>query len=67
MEHFLVCIENNLTVLLLQIKFRECSQSLSPKSFVFLSHIKNCSFVSCAVWVRNLVSHFEGGTQTEGF
>jgi hypothetical protein len=22
---------------------------------------------SCTVWVRNLVSHFEGGTQTEGF
>jgi hypothetical protein len=25
------------------------------------------SVASCAVWVRGLVSHFEGGTQTEGF
>jgi hypothetical protein len=47
----------------------------SPKSFVFPSNIKkpkdksiqNCNFASCAVWVRNLVSHFEEGTQTEGF
>jgi hypothetical protein len=47
----------------------------SPKSFVFHSHInkpkgqnvRNCYFASCAVWVRNLISHFEGGTQTEGF
>jgi hypothetical protein len=28
---------------------------------------KNCNFVTCIVWVRNLVSHFEGGIQTEGF
>jgi hypothetical protein len=43
--------------------------------FVFPPHIKktkdqniqNCNFASCAVWVRNLVSHFEEGTQTEGF
>jgi hypothetical protein len=28
---------------------------------------KNCNFAGCAVWVRNLVSHFGGGTQTEGF
>jgi hypothetical protein len=25
------------------------------------------NFASCAVWVRNLVSHSEGGTQTESF
>jgi len=33
-------------------------------------HIKNtqnCNFASCAVWVRNLVSRFKGGTQTEDF
>jgi hypothetical protein len=24
-------------------------------------------FASCTVWVRNLVSHFERGTKTEGF
>jgi hypothetical protein len=24
--------------------------------------IYNCNFASCTVWVRNLVSHFEGGT-----
>jgi hypothetical protein len=49
--------------------------SFSPKSFVFPYHnkkpkdqnIQNCNFSSCAVWVRNMVSHFEGGTQTEGF
>jgi hypothetical protein len=23
---------------------------------------QNCNFASCAVWLRNLVSHFEGGT-----
>jgi hypothetical protein len=53
-----------------KIKFRECLLLFSPKSFVFLSHIKttkdeniqNCNFASCAVWVQNLVSHFEGGT-----
>jgi hypothetical protein len=28
---------------------------------------KNNNFSSCAVWVRNFVSHFKGGTQTEGF
>jgi hypothetical protein len=28
---------------------------------------KNCNFASCAVWVRKLVPHFGGGTQTEGF
>jgi len=28
---------------------------------------QNCNFASYAVWVRNLVSHFEGGTYTEGF
>jgi hypothetical protein len=51
-----------------QIKFREHLLLFSPKSFVFPSHIKNkdwnmqnCNFASCAVWVRNLVSHFEGG------
>jgi hypothetical protein len=30
-------------------------------------NIQNCNLVSCTVWVRNLVSHFEGGTETEGF
>jgi hypothetical protein len=25
------------------------------------------NFASCIVWVRNLVSDFEGGTQTESF
>jgi hypothetical protein len=29
--------------------------------------IYKTNFASCAVWVRNLVSHFEGGIQTEGF
>jgi hypothetical protein len=29
--------------------------------------LQNGNFASCAVWVRNLVFHFEGGTQTEGF
>jgi hypothetical protein len=40
--------------------------------FAFSSHIKkpkckniqNCNFASCAVWVRNLVPHFVGGTQS---
>jgi hypothetical protein len=27
----------------------------------------NCNFASCAVWVRNLVSHFGGGTKTDIF
>jgi hypothetical protein len=53
-----------------KIKFRECLLLFSPKSFVFPSHMKkledlniqNCNFASCAVWVRNLVSHFERGT-----
>jgi hypothetical protein len=26
--------------------------------------MQNCNFSSCTVSVRNLVSHFEGGTQT---
>jgi hypothetical protein len=30
-------------------------------------NIQNCNFASCAVWVRNLVSHFAKETQTEGF
>jgi hypothetical protein len=56
-----------------------CYHSL--QNFLSLSHNKNqiriggggrintqtCNFASCAVWVQNLVSHFEGGTQTEGF
>jgi hypothetical protein len=25
-------------------------------------NIQNCNFASCAIWLRNLVSHFEGGT-----
>jgi hypothetical protein len=29
--------------------------------------IYETNFASCAVWVRNLVSRFEGGTQAEGF
>jgi sorting nexin-29 len=29
--------------------------------------IYKTNFVSCAVWVRNLVSHFGGGTWTEDF
>jgi len=29
--------------------------------------IYETNFASCTVWVGNLVSHFEGGTQTEGF
>jgi hypothetical protein len=24
--------------------------------------IKVCNFAGCAVWVQNLISHFEGGT-----
>jgi hypothetical protein len=32
-----------------------------------IKNIQNCNFVSCTVWVQNLVSHCEGGTQTEGF
>jgi hypothetical protein len=31
------------------------------------SELAKCNFVSCAVWVRNLVPHLEEGTQTEGF
>jgi hypothetical protein len=30
-------------------------------------NIQNCDFASCTLWVRNLVSHFEGGTYTEVF
>jgi hypothetical protein len=26
--------------------------------------IINCNFASCTVWVQNLISHFEGATQT---
>jgi hypothetical protein len=37
------------------------SQRVIPKVSVYFR------FAGCAVWVRNLVSHFEGGTQTEGF
>jgi len=40
----------------------------------FPSHIKkpkyytqNCNSAICAVWVRKLVSHFEGRTKIEGF
>jgi hypothetical protein len=29
--------------------------------------IYKTNFASYAVWVRNMVCHFEGGTQTEGF
>jgi sorting nexin-29 len=25
-------------------------------------NVQHCNFSSCSVWVRNLVSHFEGGT-----
>jgi hypothetical protein len=45
-----------------------------------MNHLKMCliskklkikiyktNFASCAAWMQNLVSHFEGGTQTEGF
>jgi hypothetical protein len=32
-----------------------------------LIYSEYCNFACCAVWVRDLVSHFEGGTQTEGF
>jgi hypothetical protein len=45
----------------------------SPKSFVFPSHIKNLKIeiykinFASSVWVRNMVSHLEGGIQTEGF
>jgi hypothetical protein len=30
-------------------------------------NIQNCNFSGCAVWVRNLVSHFVGEIYTEGF
>jgi len=50
-------------------------------TFVFMTSVISSCFISkslkikiyaivftiCTVWVRNLVSHFEGGTQTEGF
>jgi hypothetical protein len=46
----------------------------NPKSFVFPSHIKNLkikiyitNFAGCAIWVQNLISHFEGGTQIRVF
>jgi hypothetical protein len=42
------------------------SSHLIPKKPKDLN-IQNCNFASCAVWLQNLVSHFEGGTQTEGF
>jgi len=29
--------------------------------------MQNCNIACCAVWVRNLVSHFEGATRTEDF
>jgi hypothetical protein len=42
--------------------------SAEVKEFVELKiKINKTNFASCAVWVRNLVSHYEGGTQTEGF
>jgi hypothetical protein len=37
------------------------SSHLIPKNLK-IKNIQNCNFASCAVWVRNLVSHFEGGT-----
>jgi hypothetical protein len=52
--------------------FGECLLSFSLLSSRIIQktkdyNIQNCNFASCAVWVRNLVCHFEGGTQTEGF
>ena len=53
-----------------QIKIRECLLSFGAESFVFHFAIqkckdqdtKNCNFVCCFIWVRNLVAHIEGGT-----
>jgi len=57
-------------ILVLSRSVTECLLLFSPKSSVVTSHIKkpkdykiqNCNFACCAVWVRNLVSHFGGGT-----
>jgi hypothetical protein len=50
-----------------EIKCRLNSENASYHSVQNLlsSHLiskQNCNFVSCSVWVLNLVSHFEGGT-----
>jgi hypothetical protein len=37
------------------------SSSLIPKN-IKIKNIRNCNFAGCAVWVRNLVFHFGGGT-----
>jgi len=53
-----------------KISSRYKAQILNNATFIsniFLDNIQNCNFASCAVWVRNLVSHFEAGAQTEGF
>ena len=40
-------------------------QNLLSSSLLF-KNIKNCNFACCFVWVCNLVSHTEEGTQDEG-
>jgi hypothetical protein len=37
------------------------SSRLTSRNLKIKIH-KNCNFSSCAVWMRNLVSHFEEGT-----
>jgi hypothetical protein len=55
----------------LELSFSNVNRKLVSILWVFnwyVTHnIHNCHFASCAVWVRNLVANFEGGTQTEGF
>jgi hypothetical protein len=39
---------------------------LAERNFVVVV-VMMMMMIRCAVWVRNLVFHFEGGIQTEGF
>jgi hypothetical protein len=37
------------------------SNKVSPRTLQ-TALVKNCNFARCIVWVRNFISHFEGGT-----
>jgi hypothetical protein len=49
------------------ISFSRTTLFRGDKNEITVTLPENRNYASCAVWVRNLVSHFEGGTQTEGF